>query len=253
MIIDAHLHIGAWDHPGFLGRRCDVADAIAVLDANGIDGAVMAPTDRGDNPGLLAEMQAARQGGFAGPLWFFAWARPEPEGRADLDFVAGHRGAVAGLKLHPSLARRRITDPAFGPALELAAAHDLVVLCHCGRWQEMASYRFAIEAARAHPTVRFVLAHAGGDTPPLAVAAADLVAETGVDNVWFEISGLREYWVIERNVAVIGAERYLLGSDYGLAHPAMYLAAVRAMAIGERAQQQILGDNAMAVLGPSLG
>ena len=90
-------------------------------------------------------------------------------------------------------------------------------------------------------------------TPVLATAAAQAVADTGLDNVWFEISGLREYWVVERNVALIGAERYLMGSDYSLAHPLMYLGAVRGMRIDERARRAILGGNALALLGQPLG
>jgi predicted TIM-barrel fold metal-dependent hydrolase len=255
LIIDAHMHVGVWDHPDFLGRECDVSDALAVLRASEVDGAVMVPTDRCDNEHLLAEMRAAGAG-FAGPLWFVAWARPCGDGLpgdADLAWVRGHIGQVAGVKIHPSLARRRVTDPGFAPALRLAAEHALVVMVHCGRWQEMASYRFAIEAARAHPEARFLLCHAGGDTPVLATAAAEMVADTGVGNVWFEFSGLREYWVIERNVALIGAERYLIGSDYNLAHPLMYVGAVRGMDLDEAAKRAILGENARALFGLPLG
>jgi predicted TIM-barrel fold metal-dependent hydrolase len=58
--------------------------------------------------------------------------------------------------------------------------------------------------------------------------------------------------VIERNVARLGAGRYLLGSDYPLAHPLMYLGAVRGMALSEAQRRRILGENARAVLGPPM-
>jgi len=249
VIVDAHQHIGAWDHPDFLGRRCSVSDAIAVLREAGIAGAVMAPTDQCDNAGLLADMRAAIEAGFTGPLWFVAWARP---GTEQVDWIEQHREAVAGIKIHPSLHRTRIIDEGFAPALELADQRGLVVLVHCGRWQEKASYRFAIEAAGRYRGARFLLAHAGGDTPPLATAAADLLAETGLDNVWFEFSGLREYWVVERNVRAIGAERYLMGSDYNLAHPLSYLGAVRGMDLDDRQRARILGENALEIFGAPL-
>ena len=259
MIIDAHIHVGAWDHPDFLGRRCTLDDTVAVLRRAGIAGAGIMPTDRCDNAGLLADARRVVAAG--GPsLWMFGWVRPDtaPEavGRGDLDWVsatlaAGPR-ALTGLKIHPSLSRVRVSDAGFAPALELAAAHDLIVLVHCGRWQEMASFRFAIDAAAAHPRVRFILAHAGGDTPPLASAAAELVLERGLDNVWFEFSGLREYWVIERNIARLGAGRYLMGSDYGLAHPLMYIGAVRGMDLSEADRARVLGGNARALFGTPL-
>ena len=257
MIIDAHIHVGAWTHPDFLGRNVTLDETVLVLRDAGISGAGIMPTDRCDNAALLAE--ARRVAASGGPsLWMFGWVRPlaggatGAVGRADLDWVEATAGALTGLKLHPSLSRVRVSDVGFAPALEIAAAHDLIVLVHCGRWQEMASYRFAIDAATAHPRVRFLLAHAGGDTPPLATAAAELVHERRLDNVWFEFSGLREYWVIERDVARLGAGRYLMGSDYGLGHPLMYMGAVRAMNLSDADKARILGGNAAALFGAAL-
>jgi predicted TIM-barrel fold metal-dependent hydrolase len=179
---------------------------------------------------------------------------PKRPGKSDLEWVERHQKDVTGIKVHPSLSRVRITDPAFQATFEVARDANLIVLVHCGRWQEMASYRFAIEAAVAHPKVRFLLAHAGGDTPPLASAAADMVADQKIKNVWFDFSGLREYWVIERNVKKIGAERYLMASDYCLAHPRMYIGAVEAMNLDARDKQKILGENACELFGrPAVG
>jgi predicted TIM-barrel fold metal-dependent hydrolase len=253
MIIDAHMHVGAWDHPDFLGRASTVGDAVEVMADAGLSGGVMLPTDQCDNAGLLAAMRSAVGAGRL--LWFVPWVRPagSEAGDADLAWAEAHRDAVAGLKIHPSLSRVRVTDAAFAPALALAAEREWVVLVHCGRWQEMASYRFAVEAAERHPRAKFLLAHAGGDTPPLATAAAELVAERKLANVWFEMSGLREYWVLERNVARLGADRYLLGSDYALAHPLMYIGAVRGMRLPDEAKQKILGQNALDLFGAPLG
>lgn len=256
LIIDAHMHVGVWDHADFLGRSCGAADALAVMRGAGIDGGVLVPTDRCENQGLLDDVRSAvAASAFPGPLWFFAWVRATGKGLAgaeDLAWARAHVADVAGIKIHPSLSRARVTDGCFAPALEFASEHGKVVMIHCGRWQEMASYRFAIEAARAHPRARFLLAHAGGDTPVLATAAAQMVAETGIENVWFEISGLREYWVVERNIALIGAERYLMGSDYNLAHPSMYVGAVRGMGLDEAQKRAVLGGNALRVLGQPL-
>jgi predicted TIM-barrel fold metal-dependent hydrolase len=253
VIIDAHVHVGAWDHADFLGRATDLPTTLAELGGAGVDGAALLPTDRRDNQGLLDAARAARAGGHRGAMWFLPWVAPlGAGGEADLAWLEANRAAIAGVKFHPSLSRVRITDPGFAPFLELCARWNLVALVHCGRWQEMASYRFAVEAAARYPAARFLLAHAGGDTPPLATAAADAVLAARLENAWFEISGLREHWVLARNVARLGAGRYLLGSDFNLAHPAMYVGQIRALRLPEADTARLLGDNARLVLGPAL-
>lgn len=254
VIIDAHVHVGAWDHADFLGRASSFQSTLAELEGAGIGGAALLPTDRGENQALLDGARAAQAAGHRGQMWLFPWVRPlGAGGEADLAWVEDNLASIAGIKFHPSLSRVRISDPAFAPFLELCARASKVALVHCGRWQEMASWRFCLDAAERHPAARFLLAHAGGDTPPLATAAAAGIAERKLANAWFEISGLREYWVVQRNIDLIGPERYLLGSDYNLAHPSMYVAAVRAMKLGEVATRQVLGENAVALLGAAFG
>lgn len=261
MIIDAHVHVGEWLHPDFLGRGATLDETLEVMAAAGVGGTVLMPTDRCDNARLLAGARAAAAAGRGGALWLVAWVRPVGEGqagRADLDWLegelsgAGGGAGLAGIKIHPSLSRERVTGDGFRPALELAEAREMVVVVHCGRWQEMASYRFAIEAAVRHPRARFVLAHAGGDTPPLATAAAELALAERADNVWFDFAGLREHWVVERCVARLGADRYLMGSDWSLAHPRMYIGQVQGMALSQGDRERMLGANARAILGPPL-
>jgi predicted TIM-barrel fold metal-dependent hydrolase len=251
-IIDAHVHVGDWSHADFLGRGASLDETLAVMAGAGVSGAAIMPTDRCDNAGLLGQAVAAVDRGLA--MWFFAWVRPvgDGAGRSDLDWVEANRERVTGLKIHPSLSRVRVVDDAFAPALDLAEATGMLVVVHCGRWQEMASYRFAVEAARRYPMARFLLAHAGGDTPPLATAAAELVRDQRVDNVWFDFAGLREHWVVERNIGMLGAGRYLMGSDFNLAHPLMYIGQVRGMHLSDEQRARVLGGNARALFGEPL-
>ena len=256
MIVDAHVHVGSWNHTDFLGRECELQGTLAELGAAGVDGAAIMPSDRCDNDALLGEARAAIALGHRGPLWFFPWVRPlgheSHTGEGDLAWAEAHAADITGFKIHPSLSRVKITDVGFRPYLELAEARGLVVLVHCGRWAEMAGWAHALEAAARHPKAKFLLAHAGGDTPPNATHAAEAVFERKLENVWFEFSGLREYWVIERNVRRIGAARYLLGSDYPLAHPRMYLGSLEAMALSSGERALIAGGNAVSLFGESL-
>lgn len=254
MIIDAHIHVGSWSHADFLGRQCTLAETLAMLRASGVQGAALMPSDRCEHAALRDDMKRAIAGGFTGPLWLFPWVRPATtsEGQADLAWARAHRADVTGLKIHPSLSRLRVSDDAFRPYLDLAEELGLVVLVHCGRWTEIAGWAHAALAAARHPRAKFLFAHAGGDTPPNASGAAQAVKERGLTNVWFEFSGLREYWVVERNVALLGADRYLMGSDFPLAHPLMYMGAVRGMNLDDAQRGRILGDNARALFGPPM-
>ena len=237
--------------PTFLGRSCTMDDALQVLRDVGASAAAVCPTDQCKNSELVSEAERVCAKDRSISIWTLPWMRAfdSAEGRSDLDFLQSNLARVAGIKIHPSLTRKPITDDVFDAVLQEVAGAGKVVLVHCGRWQEVASYRFAVEAAIRHPGAKFLLAHGGGDTPPLATSAAQLVAEKKVNNVWFEFSGLREYWVIERNVALLGAERYLMGSDYNLAHPRMYMGAIEAMSIASADKDKILGENAANLFG----
>jgi predicted TIM-barrel fold metal-dependent hydrolase len=253
VIIDAHVHVGAWNHADFLGRERSFAETLADLHAAGVDGAALMPTDRCDNQGLVDGGRAALAAGTPVKMWLLPWVRPMGDGgEADLAWCEANRRSIAGIKFHPSLSRVRISDERFAPFLQFCAKEQMVALIHCGRWQEMASYSFALDAAERHEDALFLLAHAGGDTPPLATAAARSLLDRGLANAWFEISGLREFWVTRRNIDLIGADRYLMGSDYNLAHPAMYIAQVRAMGLSDEDTAAVLGGNASGLFGPPL-
>lgn len=67
-------------------------------------------------------------------------------------------------------------------------------------------------------------------------------------NVYLGISGVREYWTLECGIRKLGAGRYIFGSDYPLAHPAMYLAAVDVLKITKREKELILAKNILRLI-----
>lgn len=249
MIVDAHVHLGAWRHPGFLGLEAHGAEIARELAAAGVGAVALTPSDEGDNRALL---RAAATLPF--PSWCFAWARPGEEGAAALgELCARARGELRGLKLHASLEAVPLDDPRWDPIFALADAEGLALMLHTGRWQAAAGYGLALARARAWPRVQLLLSHAGGDTPELCLGAAREVARERLENVCFDTAGLREHWALARAMAIAGAERYLMGSDFPLAHPAMYIAQIGAMAIPDAWKEGLLGANALRVLGPPRG
>jgi predicted TIM-barrel fold metal-dependent hydrolase len=209
----------------------------------GIDGAILTSTDLRDNSAVAAFIS----GSDAKKYWFFPWVNPGAEG--DLAYVRENRSLIHGMKLHPSCDKIRVTDARAEPFLRFAADEGLPVMVHCGRWQEMSSYRFALEAAAKYTTTRFVLSHMGGDTPELEMGTIDGITEAGLDNVLLGIEGVREYWAVQRAVEVLGAERVVFGSDFPLGHPRMYMGLVDALSLTPDQKKLIMGGNALGLVG----
>ena len=239
------MHLGNWRHPGFLGLQSDLVTIVARLRTDGVEGVALTTSDEGDNAALLAAGRACPL-----PHWLFLWARPDAD--AALEALLDHAGdgAVRGLKLHPSLEQVHLDDPRWDPIFELARSRGLALMIHTGRWQQAAGYGLALDRAERWPEVQLILSHAGGDTPELCTGAADAVTRRELDNVAFDMAGVREHWALVQAMKRAGHGRYLMGSDFPLAPPAMYIAQVRAMAIPDDWKAGLLGGNALRVLGP---
>lgn len=242
MIIDGHIHAGYWSPANFLGRGVPFEEIDACLDECGIGGGVLTSTDLRENDKVIEFIKRARK-----RYWFFPWVKPSVDG--ELEYLKSRRDFIHGVKLHPSVDRIRVTDPVVAPYLDFAASEGLPVMIHCGRWEEMASYRLALEAARTHPNCAFILSHMGGDTPDLEMGTIDAIVNGGLGNVHLGTEGVREYWAVQTAVEVLGADRVIFGSDFPLGHPRMYMGLIDALKIDERDRALILGSNILKLVG----
>ena len=243
MIIDGHIHAGYWSKNYFYGRGVEFGEIDSCLEECGIDGAILTGTDLRQNDSVLEFIRTSARRKY----WFFPWVNPADKG--DLEYLDRRRGDIHGLKFHPSCDKVRITDDRAAPFLIFAAQHGLPVLVHCGRWQEMSSYKLALDAAADYPGSSFILSHMGGDTPELVLGAVKGTLERGLDNVHLGIEGVREYWIVRRAVDELGADRVIFGSDFPLGHPRMYLGLVEALGLDDGDRDLVLGGNALRLLG----
>lgn len=235
--------MGNWSPSRFLGRGLAFEDLEECLRRCNLDGAVLTATDLREN--ALVEAFVSRAVGKR--YWFFPWVNPQVPG--EINYLTTHGNGIHGLKFHPSCDLVKITDHLVEPFLRHAADRRLPVMVHCGRWQEMSSYAFALEAAAKHPDVVFILSHMGGDTAELAMATIEGVRRAGLANVFLGIEGVREYWAVQRAVDDLGADRVIFGSDYPLGHPRMYLGLVEALRLSEEQRALVLGGNILRLLG----
>ena len=160
-ILDGHIHWGQWtpEREGWPGAT--LAQIREALRLSGIHGAALLPTDTRDNAGLAAVIAEDPE-----DLYLFAWVSPHHTD-ATMDFLESHEAEVAGIKIHPSLERMKVTDEGWAPFLRWADERCKPVIIHSGRWQEMASWRFCLDVAERYPQASIITAHLGGDLPTL--------------------------------------------------------------------------------------
>lgn len=241
LILDGHVHLGRWTDAWYPGLHVDWKTLDEEFTAAGVQGAVVTSSDMRDHRQLLHP-----PAGLRGRYWLFPWVDPNtPE---DLRWLEKGGEGVSGLKIHPSGNKVAVNDDRLDPYFELAAERGWSVVVHCGRWQEMSSYKHALHAAEKHPRVAFFLAHMGGDTPALATAAQDALAASGQENVWFGLEGMREFFYVARGIERLGVERFLFGSDYPVGHPRMYLGLAEALHLAPKEKELFLGGNLLRVL-----
>lgn len=211
MYFDSHVHVGPWNYFDTHGRTpTTYVDTLQELSRHGFSGAVVMPSELMSNEELLRQMQAAP--GSPCRAHFFPWVRP---GRGvDLEFLRRHEQSIHGLKIHPSLDKTRVDSESYQPFLDLAADNNWVVLVHCGAWKEMASVEFVLNVARRYARLQLICAHLGGGDYGQKLQSVATVAEFGSPQIFFEISGTHEFWLIEEAVSRYRPEKFLLGSDY---------------------------------------
>jgi len=237
-VFDAHVHLGTWKSPDFLGHGLSVRQTAEVFRRAEIREALVMPTDRADNAETL---RAIREEGEPG--WrFAAWVNPDDP---DLwGFLEREEASIAALKFHPSFQRRPLRDPSFRPFLEWASERRLPCVVHCGRWQEVAGWPIALEVAATLPGLPMILSHMGGDSPGLVAGVVEALSQRDLPWVSLGTESIREPWLIAHAVRRLGASRLVFGSDHNLNEPRSFLVVIDALDLSGEDRRAILGGNA---------
>lgn len=238
-IIDSHVHLGKWDNPDFFGREMDSRELFYCFERWGIWGAVIMPTDKACNGEILDSLKDYPNEKYR----FLPWVKPGD--KKILKFCRENIGKISGLKFHPALDKTRVTDSSYEDFISLACENNLPVAVHCGRWEEIAGSKYPLEIAKRNEKLKVLLSHMGGDTPKLAFQTIEAIRKMNLKNVYLDTAGFREYWVIEKGVNEVGAQRFLFASDFPLGHPQAGISLIRNLDISEDQKNMILGRNAM--------
>lgn len=146
-----------------------------------------------------------------------------------------------GIKFHPSLDRAPVTHRRYIPLFKYLEKVGKIALIHCGRWQEVASFRFAFNIADNYPELKVIIAHMGGTEFEYSRDAIWLAQNT--DNVWLETSNCYLPVVIENAVKKLGDLRIMFGSDYPWGTWLGNVGTIVESEIPEKSKKRILGEN----------
>jgi uncharacterized protein len=205
LVIDGHIHIGAWPHAATFNNVDEAAtESIRFMDANGID-AVCAlsggymqglPDYHLGNDFLLAAWKRTPD-----RLIPFMSVNPNDARELILDELKRmYAAGVRGIKLLNSYQGQY---PGDGPNLmalyEFAAAHKMLVVNHA--WSESEIGKIAAR----FPEIDFIFAHYGGGFQDMVLKSHSNV----YSNIW-NYGGMG--W-LERGIRQVGAGKFMLGSD----------------------------------------
>lgn len=131
----------------------------------------------------------------------------------------------------------------FQEILSLAGEYGMIVSYHTmSDWQEQMEIMI-----RENPKVTFVAAHPGqkGDY----YAHLDRISR--YENAYLDISGtgLFRYGMLREGIRLVGAEKFLFGTDYPITNPGMYVQALYYEHITDEDRDKIFCKNAERILG----
>lgn len=244
MIIDFHAHIG--QSKIFGGRYAEAKSVIQVMDAHGIDRAVLLPTASSVNTRYWEDSAAAAKE-FPDRFFGFVLINPRQPGAPErLERAVADHG-LRGVKLHPTFEAFAADDHELVyPVVAKAQELGVPVMIHSGQSPYATPWQVGLVAID-FPDATIIMAHMGCDEIVFCDAAIDMAKRA--PNLYLETTGVTAEAKIAKAVREIGPERVLYGSDLPFHSPAVEMQKVRSAEMPDAARALVLGGNAARLLG----
>jgi predicted TIM-barrel fold metal-dependent hydrolase len=235
-------------------------DLIAEMDAAGVDAAVTFSFGWTD-PGLIEEtnsyvIDAMRH--YPGRIYGMAVSLPTAGVRAIHELERCAQAGMIGLgELMPHGQGYKLSDiRLLAPLMEVVRHYNLLVLSHCS---EPVGHVYPgkgdvtptelVTFLSAFPEIRFIAAHWGGGLPFYCLMPE---IQRITANVWYDTAAtiyLYRDAIFPAVARIVGAERILFASDYGLLRQQRVIEHIRQADLDPSAIEMILGWNAQQLLG----
>src|SRR5437016_11531034 len=272
MLIDFHTHLfppeicnhrerycarDPWFNELYSNKRARMVsaeDLVAEMDVSGVDASVAFSFGWTD-PGLIEEtnsyvIDAMRR--YPNRIYGMAVLQPAAGTRAIRELERCAEAGMIGLgELMPHGQGYKLSDiDLLTPFMEVVRQHQLLVLSHCSEpighvypGKGDVSLQDIVTFLTAFPDVRFVAAHWGGGLPFYSLMPE---IQRITAHVWYDMAATP--YLYRNNILpivadLVGADRILYASDYGLLRQQRIINYVTSSGLGQDAIDMVLGGN----------
>lgn len=277
MLIDFHTHLfppdiqkhrehycvrDPWFNELYSNPRTSMANAedlIAEMDASGVDASVAFSFGWTD-PGLIEEtnryvIDAMHR--YSKRIYGMAVVQPTVGVRAVQELERCAQAGMIGMgELMPHGQGYKLSNISLlTPLIEVVRKYQLLVLSHCSEpvghsypGKGDVSLQEIVTFLTAFPDVRFVAAHAGGGLPFYCLMPE---IQRITAHVWYDTAAIPYLYrnaILPVMASLVGADRILFASDYGLLRQKRVMDYVIQSGLSAEAVGKILGGNAQSLL-----